>query len=1110
MMTNNYQILIEKLDGFIRKYYKNLVIRGSIYSLSSVLLLFIIITSIEHFAYLGTIARAVLFFSFILFNVFVIGKLILIPFFKTYKLGKIISNEEAARIIGTHFSEIGDKLLNILQLKKLEDNNPQTRTLIEAGINQKIELIKPISFKKAIDFRKNKKYLKYAITPMFIIGIVFLASPSIITDSTKRIIKYNTYFEKENPFKFTIVNKELKAIQNEDFILDVKVSGDEIPAEIYIETDNNRFLLQKQTNTLHQYTFKNVQKDTPFKLYAAGYTSPTFNLIVLPKPIILNFDIQLVYPAYLNKKDETISNTGDITIPAGTTATWHFTTRDTKQIMFTANGEKHEIKSSNTNYFTYAHKFITNSTYTVITQNEYVISSDSLSYAINVIPDAFPTIDVEEFRDSVLDNNLFFAGNIKDDYGFKKLAFNYTIFSQDTKKDIKSSLISINTNIVQQQFYHQFNINDLKHQPGDVIEYYFEVWDNDGVNGSKSTRSRTMTFKTLSKNEIQEKTDNKSENLKTEMEAAIKNAKSIQKSIDDLNKRMIEKKSLSWQDKQSIEDLIEKNKELQKKTDDIQKTFENKEKWENQFKEQNEEILKKQEELNKLLEKLMTDDMKKLMAELEKALDKLDKDKVKEMLDKMKLNSKDVEKEIDRSLELMKQFEFEKKLSESIEKLDSLAKDQKQLSDKAEDKKADSQKLNEEQKKLNEDFENLKKDLNDLDKKNKELEKPNKFERTDEQQKNISDQMQKSSEQLQKNSPKKASQSQKNASEQMKELSEKLKEMESEMEQESMSEDIDALRSILENLLRTSFTQEEVMLNLRKTSPKDPKYIALMQEQNKIKDDMKMIEDSLFAVSKRQVQIKSFVNTEMADLNSNLDKAVEAFVARNIQYAASQQQYVMTHVNNLALMLNESLQNMQMQKNKKSGSCNKSGSCSKPGQGSPSFKSMRQMQEALNKMLQDMKDGKQPSGKTGGNQSMNEQLARAAAQQEAIRNRLRSMAEELKKQGIGNSKELDALQQQMEQSESDIVNKMISRETIKRQQDILTKLLEHEKAEMEREMEEQRESKEAKNQKFSNPNQIFKYNNLKSKEEELLKTVPPSFKIFYKNKVNEYFYNFQE
>ncbi len=332
--------------------------------------------------------------------------------------------------------------------------------------------------------------------------------------------------------------------------------------------------------------------------------------------------------------------------------------------------------------------------------------------------------------------------------------------------------------------------------------------------------------------------------------------------------------------------------------------------------------------------------------------------------------------------------------------------------------------------------------------------------------------------------------------------------MEQEMTQENSAEDIDALRDILENLLRSSFSQEALMQTLSKTRVNDPKYVALMQEQNKIKDDLKMIEDSLFALSKRQTQIQSFVNSEIADINSNIDKAVESLVGRNIQLANNRQQYVMTHINDLALMLNEAMQSMQMQMSQKSGSCNKS--CNKPGQGKPSFKSMRQMQEALNKMLQDLKDGKQPQGKQSGGQSLSEQLARAAAQQEAIRNHLRSMADELKKQGLGNSKELDDLQRKMEQSESDIVNKMISRETINRQQEILTRLLEHEKAEMEREMEERRESNEAKNQKFSNPNPFFKYNNLKSKEEEILKTIPPSFRIFYKNKINEYFYNFQE
>ncbi|OQA01481.1 MAG: hypothetical protein BWY70_00359 [Bacteroidetes bacterium ADurb.Bin408] len=703
---------------------------------------------------------------------------------------------------------------------------------------------------------------------------------------------------------------------------------------------------------------------------------------------------------------------------------------------------------------------------------------------------------------------LFFSGQIKDDYGFKKLTFNCAVRNDNSEKNSQTFPVTINTQLVQQQFFYQLNMNDVVHTPGDVIEYYFEVWDNDGVSGSKSSRSRTMIYKTLSAEEVQEKSENNTEKLKNNMQAALKNASSLQKSIDELNRRLIDKKSLSWQDKQNIEQLLDKSKELQKKAEDIQKMFENKENWENQFKELNEDILKKQEELNKLLEKLMSDEMKALMEELEKAMDKLDKEKVKNMLDKMKLGAKDVEKELDRSLELFKQFEFEKKLSETIEKLDKMAEEQNKLSEKSEDKNADNKQLEKEQQNLSQKFENLKKDLDDLDKKNKALEKPNKFERTDEQQKNISEQMQNSSEQLQKNNNKKASQSQKKAAEEMNQLSDKLKEMEQEMMQENMAEDIDALRDILENLLRSSFAQEALMLTLSKTRVNDPKYVALMQEQNKIKDDLKMIEDSLFALSKRQTQIQSFVNSEIADINSNMDKAVESLVGRNIQLANNRQQYVMTHINNLALMLNEAMQNMQMQMQQKSGSCNKS--CSKPGQGQPSFKSMRQMQEALNKMLQDLKEGKQPQDKQGQGQSLSEQLARAAAQQEAIRNQLRSIAEELKKQGLGNSKELDDLQRKMEQSESDIVNKMISRETINRQQEILTRLLEHEKAEMEREMEERRESNEAKNQKFSNPNQFFKYNNLKSKEEEILKTIPPSFRIFYKNKINEYFYNFHE
>jgi predicted phosphoadenosine phosphosulfate sulfurtransferase len=49
-----------------------------------------------------------------------------------------------------------------------------------------------------------------------------------------------------------------------------------------------------------------------------------------------------------------------------------------------------------------------------------------------------------------------------------------------------------------------------------------------------------------------------------------------------------------------------------------------------------------------------------------------------------------------------------------------------------------------------------------------------------------------------------------------------------------------------------------------------------------------------------------------------------------------------------------------------------------------------------------------------------------------------------------------------------------------------------------------------KNQIYRNPDELIKYNGHQSNEVELLKTMPPTLKQFYKNKVNQYFYNFEE
>jgi len=201
---NNYQLLIDKLDAFIRKYYKNQLIRGVIYSFTACLLFFLTVTALEYFAHFSTMGRTLLFYGFILSATYILGVYIFIPLIHLYRLGKIISHEQAAAIIGDHFSNIKDKLLNTLQLKKQREENPIQAELITASIEQRIAELNPVPFTSAIDLNKNKKHLRYAVIPVLCLVVVIFTAPSLLTDGTQRLIKHSTYFEKPAPFAFEV------------------------------------------------------------------------------------------------------------------------------------------------------------------------------------------------------------------------------------------------------------------------------------------------------------------------------------------------------------------------------------------------------------------------------------------------------------------------------------------------------------------------------------------------------------------------------------------------------------------------------------------------------------------------------------------------------------------------------------------------------------------------------------------------------------------------------------------------------------------------------------------------------------------------------------------
>ncbi|MCB0734897.1 MAG: DUF4175 domain-containing protein, partial [Bacteroidetes bacterium] len=141
-MNTDPNILLEKLDQFIRKYYKNQLMKGGLYVVAATLSAFIIASLLEYLGHFNPTTRSVLFFSFALFSAGIFGYYIVRPLLKLYRMGSYLSYQDAAVLVGKHFPEVNDRLLNTLQLHSVGESNP----LLIAAIEQKTKELKPVPF----------------------------------------------------------------------------------------------------------------------------------------------------------------------------------------------------------------------------------------------------------------------------------------------------------------------------------------------------------------------------------------------------------------------------------------------------------------------------------------------------------------------------------------------------------------------------------------------------------------------------------------------------------------------------------------------------------------------------------------------------------------------------------------------------------------------------------------------------------------------------------------------------------------------------------------------------------------------------------------------------
>lgn len=902
---NAYQDILVKLEQFIKRYYTKQLIKGVFLFFTLGTLFWMAITYFEYILWLNESWRLTLFILFIVVESFLLYRYIIVPLLYLFRIKDGLDHKRASLLIGKHFSNVEDKLLNLLELSENEEKSD----LLVASIEQRASSLGPVPFVEAVNFKESYKYAKYIVLPVALFCFIWITGDIVsFFNSHNRVIHYDVAYERPAPFSFQLMNNNLEVLDNQSLTIQVMTNGEVQPDEVRIVINNDELLMQRN-GEFYEYTFEAPVPATRFYFTTNGWNSKSYTIHSYRTPALVDFMLELDYPSYLDKASEVVTGTGNAEVPEGTIVRWNIQGNHVDDIKMITQDTTFFLNKED-NLFSASKRLFNDFDYELSTSNQKVSDFERLAYSLMVVRDQKATVHVDQVLDSLNPNQSYYVGQAADDYGLREVRL-VCYPSDDIDNIQRISLETINTNVY--QFYYTFPTG-LTLEPGKNYKLYFEVVDNDGVRGGKVTKSEVFNATLYDDKELINKELEFQNSTINRMEESLDKLKRQEEVLSQINNAQKEEKTLSFEEKGQIKNFLQQQKlqeELMQKFSQDLKQSMDKNSGNSYMKKMLQERLDRQEaEAKRNAE---------LLEELNKIADKIDKADLQRRLEELGKNQGKNSRNLEQILELTKRYYVTEKASQIAKELEEMAKEQDALSD---DEIKEESKL--EQEELNEAFKELADDIEELEKDNQKLKKPLELDtdgkkadvvkRDQEEAIKAIEDHQKARESSQSDEKQKAEENakkkQKSAAEKMRQMSESLKTGAS-AGGSTDAEDAEMLRQVLDNLVVFSFKQESLFDDLQTADVEISQFSRTVKDQQNLKGLFEHVDDSLFALSLRRAELSEFVNEQISEVYYNIDKSLESIAENQIYQGASYQQYVINATNALADFLANVLDNMQ-------------------------------------------------------------------------------------------------------------------------------------------------------------------------------------------------------
>ncbi len=1113
-----YKEIINKLEKLVRREYALAASIGIQKSLLIDVLIFSFFVLIEMFGHFSSGARTVLYFIFVFASLASLAFLFVNPVLKYFKIFTKTNYYETASRVGEKFPAIKDDLVNSMQL--VSGENPEakySKGLIDASFYYAFNKIKDIEFTSVVNFKKAKELAVYFFgTSIFC--IVLLAFVPGLKAATYRLVNYDREFIPPPKFVFEVEPGNAKVTKGDNIKIMIKAEG-QSPNEVSLairNADETNFETQDiYADSLGRFNYIVPAVRSSFKYFAASgnIKSSTYEIEVIDRPIIKTLNLTVTSPAYSKIPPVQQKDNGNVTALLGSVVDIRISsTKDLKSARFEFGDTT--TKNLEVNGNEARGKFIVkkDAGYHIILKDENNNQNIApIDYSVKALYDAYPTIDIiAPNRDVNLpnDNRVGLAAKISDDFGFTKLLLHYRLSSskyEKIQKDFKSLEIPINKNQTVEEADYIWNLSELNLTAEDVVTYYLEVFDNDVVSGPKSAKSSTFDIRVPSLNEILNQASDVQNQSDNDLQNTYKEAQDLKEKLDNIrNELRQDKKDITWQEKQKIENAAEQFKKLQDKVSDVSKNLNKMQQSLQQNDLLSKETLQKYMELQKMFNEISNDEMKKAMEQLQNALQNLNRQMTQNAMEKFTFNEEQFKQTIERTLNLLKRIQVEQKIDELLKRTEQIAKNQNDLQNKTKDlnsKKADEKnQLGEKQNDISNELKEYQKQLDDLSKKVSELKdlpKDQLNQLMKEYQKQQNEQLsEKASNDIKQSQSQQAQQNQMQISQNMNNMKKQLQNFQKSMKQQGQMQAFKDMMKITDNLITLSKQQEALENQTRQMDPGSSRFDKNAQQQDQIRNNLNKVMQQMSQLSQKTFAITPEMGKALGDAQRQMDESMQSLQNRNSNSASSNQGEAMKSLNEAADMMKNSME--QMMQNGGQG-----------GGGMMSFMQQLQKMSGMQMDLNNLTQMLQNAMKGSLTMQQQAEMQRLAQQQDVIRKSLQQLNKEAMRSGNARKipADLNEIAQRMEEVVKNMSADQLNEKTVQEQEHILSRLLDAQRSINERDYENKREGPIGKDVNVQSPAEL----NLSSQKEknkfrdELNKAVQEGYSKDYENLIRRYY-----